>query len=46
MRSFSTSISTIIKTLIVVALAASSLLLLAFGPRAGDELPGDCVIVD
>jgi len=46
MSSFSTKVSTAIKTLIVVVLSASALLLLAFGPRAGEELPEDCVIVD
>ncbi|HEX4055794.1 MAG TPA: extracellular solute-binding protein [Tepidisphaeraceae bacterium] len=46
MSSFSTRILSGIKRLVVVALIASGLGLLAFGPRAGEELPKDCVIVD
>src|SRR5829696_1965743 len=46
MSSFSIKLSATIKTLIVVALSASAVLLLAFGPRAGEELPQDSVIVD
>jgi len=46
MSRFSNKLSAGIKTLIIVALSASAVLLLAFGPRAGEELPRDCVIVD
>src|SRR3954467_4962478 len=46
MTSFSGKVSTGIKTLIFAALSMTALLLLVFGPRAGEELPRDCVIVD
>jgi len=43
-RSF--KISAIPRLVIIVALAGCGIALLAFGPRAGDEFPKDCVIVD
>lgn len=46
MPSLHSGISTAIKSLIIVALATAAVLLLAFGPRAGDEFPGDRVVVD
>ena len=46
MRSLSTQFSNAIRTLIVVTLGATALLLLAFGPRAASEFPKDAVIVD
>ncbi len=46
MSSFSTKILSGIQYVIVVALVASGLALLAFGPRAGEKLPRNCVIVD
>src|SRR5665213_3666664 len=39
-------LSRAIKTMIGVALGGGTLALLAFGPRANDEFPKDCVIVD
>lgn len=46
MPAFSTRISASIRALIVGGLSVTALLLLAFGPRATDEFPEDCVIVD
>jgi multiple sugar transport system substrate-binding protein len=46
MPSVSTRVSSAVKAVIVIALMTSALLLLAFGPRASDEFPKDCVIVD
>jgi multiple sugar transport system substrate-binding protein len=46
MPSFSTRLFSGVKHIVVFALAGSALALLAFGPRAGEELPKDCVIVD
>ncbi|MGD0462129.1 MAG: extracellular solute-binding protein [Tepidisphaeraceae bacterium] len=46
MSSFGTGILSGTKHLVVAALVASGLGLLVFGPRAGDKLPKNCVIVD
>src|SRR5262245_9954907 len=46
MPSFNVNLSTAVRTLVIAALALSAVLLLAFGPRAGDEFPKDYVIVD
>src|SRR5215831_3949696 len=35
-----------IKSIVIGALVLGTVLLLAFGPRASDEFPKDCVIVD
>lgn len=46
MPSFSTNVSRGIKYLISGTLIVSAITLLAFGPRAGEEVPRDCVVVD
>jgi multiple sugar transport system substrate-binding protein len=46
MQPLSARIAAAVKTTIVGALLVGSLLLLIFGPRAGEELPQDSVIVD
>ena len=46
MPSFSTSASKAVKWAAVVALVGGALLLLALGPRATDDVPADCVVVD
>src|ERR1019366_9708153 len=46
MRSLSTEFSNAIRTLIVVGLGATALLLLAFGPRSTSQFPKDAIIVD
>src|SRR6187551_3652334 len=46
MPSRRTSAATYVKNGVVVALLSAAVLLLAFGPRAGDEFPKDRVIVD
>lgn len=46
MRSLGSKVAVSIKSLIVAALVLGGSLLLAFGPRAGEELPADRVIVD
>jgi ABC-type glycerol-3-phosphate transport system substrate-binding protein len=39
-------LSATIRNAVIAALVLGALLLLAFGPRAGDAYPSDCVIVD
>src|SRR5882724_7872414 len=46
MPSLRNRMSSLIKTLILVVLLGSALLLLAFGPRATDQFPKDRVVVD
>lgn len=46
MPSFSARLSATVRSVVIAALAGGALLLLAFGPRANDEYPADCVIVD
>jgi ABC-type glycerol-3-phosphate transport system substrate-binding protein len=46
MPSFSRNISGAIKYIISGALIISAVAVLAFGPRAGEEVPKDCVVVD
>ena len=46
MRSFHAHFSTAVRTVVVVALLAGALVLLAVGPRATDQFPSDCTIVD
>jgi ABC-type glycerol-3-phosphate transport system substrate-binding protein len=46
MAPLSAKASTIMRTLIVAVLATAAVLLLAFGPRPGEELPRGFVIVD
>jgi multiple sugar transport system substrate-binding protein len=46
MPSLANTLSKSVKAVIVFALAGSAALLLAFGPRAGDQFPADAVVVD
>src|SRR4051812_19283620 len=46
MASLSHNASRVVKTTIVTALGIGAVLLLAFGPGAGDEFPKDAVVVD
>src|SRR5438876_8571112 len=46
MPSLRNRMSSLIKTLILVVLLGSALLLLAFGPRATDQFPKDRVVID
>jgi ABC-type glycerol-3-phosphate transport system substrate-binding protein len=46
MASFVSQASSAVRAIVVGSLSLSALMVLAFGPRAGEELPGDCVIVD
>lgn len=46
MNGFTVKFSRAIKTIVLGAMGLTAALLLAFGPRAGDELPADRVVVD
>src|SRR5947207_7715885 len=46
MPSLRNRMSSVVKTVIIVALGGGAVLLLAFGPRATDQFPKDRVVVD
>src|SRR5436190_16227785 len=46
MPSLRNRMSSVVKTVIIVALGGGAVLLLAFGPRATDQFPKDRVVID